>query len=114
MANEKRNVREWLSVISEASRGEHYPSLYKRMRTMLLLPSRRRKAVSLHKLNKYTKADDNVIVPRKILSTGKIDHKVRISALELSSGARTALQTAGCEIVDIKEMVKRDKIHILV
>ncbi len=114
MANEKRNVSEWLAVLSEASRGKHYPALYKRVYSLLSVPSRRRNAVSLEKLRKHTSADENVIVPRKILGTGKIDHKVRIAALEFSSSAKASLQAAGCEFVDIKEMVKRDKVRLIV
>ena len=114
MANEKKNVSEWLAILSEASRGKHYPALYKKVCDSLSVPSRRRPAVSIHKIGKYTKADENVIVPRKILGTGKMDHKVKIAALELSASARTSLQAAGCELVDIKEMVKRDKVHIIV
>lgn len=114
MANEKRNVNEWLEVLSEASRGKRYPALYKKVYALLSMPSRRRGAVSLEKLGKHTKADENVIVPRKILGTGKIDHKVKIAALEFSAGAMVSLKAAGCELVDIKEMVKRDKVHIIV
>ncbi len=114
MANEKRNVSEWLAVLSEASKGKHYPALYKKVYGLLSAPSRRRNAISLEKLRKYTSAGENVIVPRKVLGTGKIDHKVKIAALEFSSSAKAALQAADCEFVDIKEMVKRDKVRLIV
>lgn len=114
MANEKGNVKEWLQALSEASKKEHYSALYKKTTKLLSIPSRRRVAVSIFKINKYTKENDNVLVPRKVLGTGKLDHKVRIAALELSSGAQSSLKNAGCEIVEIKEMVKRDRIQLIV
>ena len=62
----------------------------------------------------HTKEGDNVIVPAKVLSAGKIDHKISIAALEYSSGAMKELRSAGCHVVEIKEMVTRNKINIIV
>lgn len=110
---EKVNLREWLQVVDTAAKGNHYQGLYKRVASLLETPSRRRGSVSLYKLNISTKDGDNVIVPKKVLSTGKIDHKISIAALEYSTGALNELKSSGCSIVDIKEMVGRNKISII-
>ncbi len=114
MDNEKPNIAEWLSVLEKASRSQHYPALFKKVQKMLAVPSRKREAINLYKLNKHTKANDNVIVPRKILSIGKMDHKINVSALELSEGARRALTGSGCKIVNIKDMVNEKHINVII
>ena len=111
---ERRDILEWLEVLESASRGEHYPALFKKVHGLISIPSRQRKAVSIYKLNRYTKEGANVIVPRKILSTGRMDHKVHVTALEYSEGARRALKEAGCSMLSIKEMIGRDKIQVLI
>ncbi len=114
MATEKSNVKEWLELMAGASHGSHYANLYKRIHRMLQAPSRSRNSVSLFKLNSSTKEGDNVIVPRKVLASGKIDHKFNIAALEYSSGALKELKNAGCNVVSIKEMVGKNKISVII
>ncbi len=110
---EKKNLREWLDATDSAAKGTHYPMLYKRINRLLSTPSRNRRAVSIFKLNTYTKDGDNVIVPTKVLSSGKIDHKISIAALEYSAKALSELKVAGCKVVDIKEMIGKDKIKLM-
>ncbi len=111
---EKANVREWLAVLDEASRGKNYPALFKRVHDLVAVPSRSRKAVSLHKINKYTEDGAVVVVPAKILSTGKLEHKVTIAALEYSSGALSAIKSSGSRAIGIKDLVGQKKISLLV
>jgi large subunit ribosomal protein L18e len=115
MANaEKQNIKEWLTMTQEASRGSHYPALYKRINKLLSVPSRTRGAVSIYKINSNTKEGDNVIVPRKVLSTGTIDHKVNIAALEYSGKSLQMLKKSGCNVVSIKEMIGKQKINLII
>lgn len=110
---EKANIREWLSAMDEASKGSRYQGLSRKLSKALSVPSRSRKAVSLFKINSNTEEGDNVIVPRKVLSTGALDHKVTIAALEYSGNAKEALKRAGCNVVSVKEMLGKEKIHII-
>jgi large subunit ribosomal protein L18e len=111
---EKENLKEWLSVVENASKGSHYPALYKKIYQHLRAPSRSRGAVSISKLNSCTKEGDNVIVPRKVLSKGKMEHKVSISALEYSQSALSSLKGSGCSIVKIKDMTTKNRISLIV
>ncbi len=111
---EKKNLHEWNTVIGNAAKGTKYQGLFKRVNKLLMAPSRKRGAVSLYKLNKYTKEGDNVLVPKKVLSTGKLEHKINISALEYSSKAVQELKSSGSKIVDVKEMIGKEKIHLIV
>ena len=114
MSAEKGNLNEWLALMADASRGSHYANLYKRVHRMLQVPSRSRGSVSLFKLNSATKEGDNVIVPKKVLASGKVDHKFNIAALEYSTGALKELKSAGCNVISIKEMVGKNRISVVV
>lgn len=107
-------MREWLSVLDGAARQQHYGKLWKRVHSLVAVPSRRRPAVNLKKISRYSKEGDNVIVPGKVLSMGPLEHRVNIAAIEYSAGALKTLREANCKILDIKDMVKAERIHVIV
>jgi large subunit ribosomal protein L18e len=111
---EKNNVLEWLETLDKASSGKHYPALFDKVHGIMARPSRRRGAVSTYKINKHTKEGDNVIVPAKVLSTGTMDHKINIAALEYSEKALSHFKAKGCRVMDIKEMISQSRISIIV
>ncbi|MGD0729405.1 MAG: 50S ribosomal protein L18e [Candidatus Micrarchaeaceae archaeon] len=111
---EKQVIKQWLELLSEASRGKKYPKLWKRVYRLVAVPARTRKVVNLTKLEKYTKDGDNVIVPGKVLSNGVITHKLKIAAIEFSEPALKNLKEANCKIVDLKDMLAAEKVHIIV
>lgn len=79
--------------------------------------NRRRSEVSVRKINRYSKVDDTVIVPGKVLSDGGLDHKVTVAALSFSAKARDKINLKG-EIVSIRSVLEKNpkgsKIKILV
>lgn len=111
---EKWSVKEWLAALDGASRGSHYSSLWKRVYALAAVPSRRRTNINLYKIDRHSKEGDNVVVPGKVLSTGPITHSFKISAIEFSAEALRALKDANCKVVDIREMVKADRVHVIV
>ncbi|MDE1871403.1 MAG: 50S ribosomal protein L18e [Candidatus Micrarchaeota archaeon] len=111
---EKSNVREWLAMLDEASRGKHYPKLWKRVHRLAASPTRKKIEVNLSKIEKNTKEGDNVVVPGKVLSTGSLGHKVNIAAMEFSESALKSLGGSGCRIMSIKEMLGEKNIRIIV
>jgi large subunit ribosomal protein L18e len=111
---EKKSVKDWLSVLDGAAKGSHYGKLWKRVHSLVEVPSRRRPSVNLYKIDMYTDEGDNVVVPGKVLSTGQLTHKFNIAAIEFSGGALKTLKEANCKVIDIKEMVKADNVHVIV
>jgi large subunit ribosomal protein L18e len=111
---EKQSVKDWLAALDGASRGSHYGKLWKRVYSLSAVPSRRRTSINLYKIDKNSKEGDNVVVPGKVLSTGPITHSFSISAIEFSAEALRMLKDANCKVVDIKDMVKADKVHVIV
>ena len=110
---EKPEVKEWLSVAGSASK-ESKAKIWGRIAELVAVPARSRAAVNIYKINKHTKEGDNVIVPGKVLSTGKMDHKIRIAALEYSRSATKHLLESGCSMLDLKSMSGQKRISIIV
>ena len=81
--------------------------IWKRVRELLQNSKRRRVAVNISRINRYTVDGDTVIVPGKVLGSGFIDHKVTIGAFAYSMVAREKLRNAGCSILNIEELVKK-------
>ena len=81
--------------------------IWRRVRELLYKPKRRRVSVNISKINRYTDEGDLVIVPGKVLGSGFIDHKIIIGAYDYSLIARKKLIDAGCEVLSIKEFVKK-------
>ncbi len=115
MSNAEKNVvREWLSTLESGSKEGQYKNLSKKLHGLVARPSRSRPPVSLHKLNKSTKEGDNVVVPAKVLSTGNIEHKINIAALEYSAEALMQLQSKGCRVMNLSEMLTQKRINIVI
>ncbi|MCL4389002.1 MAG: 50S ribosomal protein L18e [Candidatus Marsarchaeota archaeon] len=110
---EKPEVKEWLSFASSASGGGK-AKIWGRVAELVAVPARSRTAVNIYKINKHTKEGSNVIVPGKVLSAGKMDHKIRIAALEYSKGAAKRLSESGCSMLDLKSMSSQKNISIIV
>jgi large subunit ribosomal protein L18e len=111
---EKSVVHEWLGTLSMASKGDHYPKLWGRVYRLVEVPERKRSVVNIAKIDKITKAGDNVLVPGKVLANGEMTHKVTIAAMEFSAPALKMLKDADCKVVHLKDMVKADKVHVIV
>ena len=52
--------------------------LFKRIATDLEKPSRQRRIVNLTRINRFTKENEFIIVPGKVLGSGDLDHSLTI------------------------------------
>ena len=77
----------------------------------IALPKRKRIEVSIRKIDKETKAGDNVLVPGKVLGGGEMSHSITIAALSFSKDARLKLKD--CSIKDILEMIKNKDVKVI-
>jgi len=69
-------------------------------------PSRRRRAVNVSKINRYTNPGDYVVVPGKVLGSGNLDHPVTVAALSFSKTAIEKIQRAGGRAMSIFELLR--------
>lgn len=85
---------------------EQSVNLWKRVALDLEKPTRQRRAVNLSRINRYTKENEVIIVPGKVLGSGMLNHKLTISAYQFSEQAKDKLQKAGAEIIPLLELSK--------
>jgi len=70
-----------------------------------LLRSSSRAEVNISRIARYTKKDDIVLVPGKVLGSGSIAHPVTVGALGFSNQAKEKLISAGGKYIGIKELM---------
>ena len=96
------------SLIDELKKAsiEQEVSIWKRIALDLEKPTRKRRIINLSKINRYTKENETIIVPGKVLGTGMLDHKLTISAYQFSSSALDKIDKVGARIVSLSELIK--------
>ena len=82
--------------------------LWRRIASDLEKPTRHRRVVNLYKLNKFTKENEIVIIPGKVLGTGEVDHQLTIAALNFSQSALTKLLRNKSTVYSIFELMKNN------
>lgn len=78
-------------------------NIWKRIAEDLERPTRNRREVNLEKLNRYTEANETVIVPGKLLGEGELGHKLKVAAFRFSEKAREKVNA-----VSIRELMKEN------
>ena len=86
---------------------EHEVQIWKRIAIDLEKPTRQRRIVNLHKINKYTQEKDIVIVPGKVLAGGELDHNVVIAAFGFSNAALEKINKIG-KAISINDLIKEN------
>lgn len=70
-------------------------------------PSSARRIVNLGQIDKFTKDNDVIMVPGKVLGTGNLSHKIILCSFSISNhGAQKVLQTGG-KILSLTELIKK-------
>ena len=86
-------------------------AVWKRIANDLEMPSRNRRAVNLSRINRFTKENELIVVPGKVLGSGVIDHKITVAAFAFSDGAVEKLKKSKCDIISIQDlMAKKPKV----
>lgn len=85
---------------------EHKVNIWNKIASDLEKPTRQRRVVNLSKINTYTKENETIIVPGKVLGAGILDHKLTISAYQFSNGAKEKIVKAGAKIVPLNELIQ--------
>ncbi len=83
-------------------------AIWKDIARKLEKSTRSKAEVNLSQINRHTKTDDLVLVPGKVLSSGALDHKVQIAALDFSKKAAEKIVIAGGECMEINQLVEKN------
>lgn len=69
-------------------------------------PTRHYAETNLSKINRYSKENETVIVPGKVLGTGNIDHPVTVAALNFSMTAEQLIANAKGKCLSIEQLME--------
>jgi large subunit ribosomal protein L18e len=99
-----------ISIISHLKEKSYQEdaAIWKDVAKRLERPARRRAQVNLSKINRNSAADETVLIPGKVLGSGKLDHKVQIAALSFSKRAEEKIGISGGECLDIFEIIEKN------
>ncbi len=87
---------------------ENDAAVWKRIAIELEGPTSKRPAVNLSKIDKYSKVDEIIIVPGKILSMGTLTKKITIAAYSFSGTAVEKIKASGSKVISIHELVRKN------
>jgi len=90
---------------------EQSVNLWKKIASDLERPTRNRRAVNLSRINRYTKENEIIVVPGKVLGSGMLNHKLTISAYQFSEQAKDKIEKAGAEIVPLLNLQQANFYH---
>lgn len=111
---EKQSIHEWARLLEGIDPKSKNARVAKRILKLAMLPRRRRVTVDLNQLTRYANKDENIVVPGKILGTGYIGKAFPIAAMECSESAKLKLKHAGCSMVSLEEMLKKEKLKVII
>jgi len=96
---------------------EEKVKIWKRIASDLEKPTRNRRIVNLSKIDRYTRENETVIVPGKVLGSGDLNKKITIAAYSFSEQALDKIKISEGKAINIKELMKSNpkgsKIKIL-
>lgn len=81
--------------------------IWSKLAQFALKPKSAKRVVNLTKINDLTKDNAVVIVPGKILATGKIDHKITLSSFSISNSAAKKVIESGGKILSFSEIIEK-------
>lgn len=64
--------------------------------------------VNLSRLSRYAKANEQIVVPGKVLGSGELDKKLKIAAFSFSSTAKEKIAKAKGEALSIRELLAQN------
>jgi len=98
------------SLIKELKKSsiENKVNIWKRIATDLEKSTTKRSVVNLSKIDRYSKQDETIIVPGKVLSMGELNKKITIAAFTFSGEAARKITNAGSKAISIEELIKNN------
>ncbi len=99
--------RKSIRILRKASRNNN-ARIWRYVAELLEKPRRKRIAVNISKINRYSKDGDIIIVPGKVLGAGSIDHRVTIVAMAFSKQAAEKVKSVGGRVMHIVEFLNEN------
>ena len=116
MEIENTKISKWIELLSKSKSKENAKNkkLLEYLKFLASKPKRQRVSVNLYKLDKYSKENEAIVVPGKVLGTGEISKSINITAIDFSSGALEKLKGSKCKVVGLDEMISKGGARIII
>jgi large subunit ribosomal protein L18e len=92
----------------KAAAREHEAPIWRDLALRLARPHRVWAEVNLSRLERHTSAGEVVVIPGKLLGTGRLTKALRISAFQSSEAARSRVEAAGGQLLEIRDLVSEN------
>lgn len=102
-----KNLVELIKQLKEIS-SKGNSKIWKRVASDLERPTRQRRIVNIAKLARFTKENEIVVVPGKVLGTGEMGHSLTVAAFNFSDSAKKQIESAKGKAVSIIEIAKQN------
>ena len=101
---------ELISLIRDLKKNsrENQAQVWRSLADHLSSSNRSRIAVNVSRLNRYTKDGETVVVPGKVLGSGKADHPITVAAFAFSDVAQSKIQAAKGKCLSIRDLMKKN------
>jgi large subunit ribosomal protein L18e len=108
MKNLKKTNPRLVKLISDlkAKSREQKVDFWKDIAERLEKPNRNYAETNLSKISRYSKENETVLVPGKVLGTGTIEHPVTVAALNFSLTAETLIGEAKGKCLSIEQLMQ--------
>lgn len=87
---------------------ESTTDFWKKVATNLEKPTRQRVIVNLSRISKFSKDNDTILVPGKVLGDGILDKKLNIAAFSFSQSAKDKIAESKSESISLEDLMKKD------
>ena len=82
-------------------------ALWDRVADDLEKPTRERRVININKLARFTKPNETILVPGKVLGSGELPHRLVVAALTFSEGARERIEAAKGKALTIEQLLQQ-------
>lgn len=100
-------LRKTIRILKKYSK-QHKTRIWRYIAELLEKSSRKRIVVNISKINRYVNDGDIVIVPGKVLGSGRLEHKITIAAAMFSQQAVVKIKASGSRIMHILEFLNEN------
>ena len=87
---------------------ENKADIWRDIAERLAKPKRKRIAVNISRLNRYTQKNEMVVVPGKVLGTGEIGHPVTVTAFAFSEKAKEKIKARRGKCLSFFDLIKKN------
>lgn len=107
MYGKNPRINELIKELKELSRKKDV-DIWKDIAERLKKPTQNYSEINVSKINRHTGDEEKILVPGKVLGTGRINKELKIAALNFSETAEKKITEAGGTAVTIEELMKSD------